>query len=359
MKIPYVLIGFGILLLIFLLMLPFFIGSIASQRRTSSDRIGILESTDGGTTWQARSRSSEVSVSVPSSILSFAFDPGNSSIMYLGTKGGGLWISKNGGETWAAVKDAKGTLFANADIYSIAIASLDTKVIYLAVYQDSRGRVLRSTDGGITFDEVYFVPIDRFGVFGVATDPNNARHIYTITGQGGFFESTNGGISWRVRKWFPDGLIRLVENYSNPLEFYVTTPHGEMYRTSDGGGSFVRLTEGYRLFPNANEITDVMLDPTNPSVIYTASKFGLLRSPNAGVLWGALPIIIPPEALPIRTIAINPVNSDEIYVGVSSQIYKTEDGGEHWQILDLPTSAAISMIRINPQNPNIIYVILQ
>src|SRR3989344_1680071 len=98
---------------------PFLIGGSSTSRSSSSDT-GIFKSTDGGTSWQLSSRSSEVRISLPASILSFVFDPKDPKVIYLGTKGGGLWVSKNEGESWARLIDAKGFLKTYAEIYDIS-----------------------------------------------------------------------------------------------------------------------------------------------------------------------------------------------------------------------------------------------
>ncbi|MBI2054917.1 MAG: hypothetical protein HYT39_02340 [Candidatus Sungbacteria bacterium] len=336
---------------------PFLISSSPTSRSSGSGT-GVFKSADGGATWQLSTRSSEVGILLPASILSFVFDPGNPKVIYLGTKGGGLWVSKNGGDSWARLIDAKGVLQAFAEIYDISISAKNPKVMYLAIYQDNRGRVVKSTDGGITFEEIYFVPIERFGVFGAAVSSKDPNRVSIATGQGGFLESLNGGKSWRVKKWFPDGLMRLISNPANSSEFYVVTRGGEMYRTNNSGESWTRLTEGYREFRGSTNILDVALDTLNPSIIYAASKFGLLGSRNSGNIWRAVPIIIPPEALPVRAVAVDPKNSNRIYISAASQVYASEDFGEHWQILHSPASSQVNMLRVSPKDAKTLYAVV-
>ncbi|MBI4134815.1 MAG: hypothetical protein HY471_01755 [Candidatus Sungbacteria bacterium] len=355
MKLSYIFIGIGIALLIFLFLIPFFIGS-----RISSDtgrNIGIFKSVDGGLSWSLAVRSSELTASLPRNVLSFVFHPKDARIIYLGTKGGGLWVSKTGGETWARITDAKGDLKPTAEIYDISISPRNPDVIYLAAYQDDYGKVFRSNDGGLSFDEVYIVSLRRYGVFGVAADSSAVNRVYLITGQGGFLVSDDRGDSWHVEKWFPDGLVRLIANPINNGEFYVVSSRGELYRTENAGESWLRLSEGYRVFQGAGEIQDVTLDASNTSTIYTGSKFGVLRSQNSGKIWRAVPVIIPPTALPVRAVVIDPRNSAKIFVSAASTVYRSDDFGERWQILQLPTVEPIKMLRVSPEDSNVIYAI--
>lgn len=346
----------GIATVIFLLFLiPFFIGFRGGDDLAAS--AGIFKSADGGETWMLAVRSSEVLAPLPQQVLSFAFHPRDTETIYLGTKGGGLWVTKNGGESWSPMVDAKEALQPSSEVYAISISESQPEVIYLAVYQENKGRVMRSVDGGITFDEMYAVPINRFGVFGVSAHPGNPNHVVIATGQGGFLESKDGGVTWRIQKWFPDGLVKLIDNPGNSEELFLMTRGGEVYRSQNRGLSWTRLTAGFASFHGAEDIADIEVDPSQSSTVYTASRFGLLRSTNSGNVWQPVSIIIPPEALPIRAVATDPKDSRRLYAGVGSQLYVSEDYGERWRVLDLPTKLPIRMIRIDPENPRTIYVV--
>ena len=153
MKLSAIFIGIGVTLIIFLVLIPLFIGSRITDDQ--GDNVGIFKSADGGLTWNLAVRSSEPTASLPRNVLSFAFHPKDADTIYLGTRGGGLWVSKNAGTTWARVTDAKGDLKNSAEVYGISVSEKEPDLMYLAAYQDNFGRVFRSTDGGISFDEVY------------------------------------------------------------------------------------------------------------------------------------------------------------------------------------------------------------
>lgn len=347
----------GIVVVIFLIFLiPFFIGFRGAGDDLPADA-GIFKSTDGGETWALAVRSSDILAPLPAQILSFAFHPRDSRTIYLGTKGGGLWVTKNGGESWAPMIDAKETLAQGSEVYAISISESRPEVVYLAVFQENKGRVMRSVDGGITFDEMYAVPINRFGVFGVSVHPANPNHVVIATGQGGFLESKDGGVTWRIQKWFPDGLVQLIDSPGNSEELFTMTRDGEVYHTENRGISWARLSAGFANFDGADQIADIQIDPRESSTVYTASRFGLLRSTDSGNSWNPVKIIIPPEALPIRAVGVDPKDSRRLYAGVGSQIYLSLDYGERWRVLDLPTEQHIRMIRIDPENPRTVYVV--
>ncbi len=60
----------------------------------------------------------------------------------------------------------------------------------------------------------------------------------------------------------------------------------------------------------------------------------------------------------INTIAVNPKNTDEMYLGFSTGgLFRTSDGGENWEsIFEENLFYAISAIQIDPNDENIIYI---
>lgn len=355
----YILIFLGLVLLVVVLVVPFFVvGPSSRPARERAAPASIFKSIDSGISWAPSVKSSEVNLALPSNILSFVFDPVNPAVIYLGAKGGGLWISKNSGESWARVLDANEVLKPLSEVYDIAVSPVNPQVLYLAVFQDNRGRVMRSIDGGISFQQVYAVPIDRFGVFAVAADSARANQVYMVTGQGGFFVSSDGGITWRVQKWFPDGLVRLLKNPSGNGQFFALTSRGEFYRTDDAGESWFRLTPGYSAYPGAAKIHDLVLDPSNPAVLYSVSEYGLLRSEDAGSVWRPVRVIIPPESLPMNAVGVDPKNSARIFVGIRNQLYRSDDFGDHWQIIGVPTDLKVLKIRFSPADSRVVFAVV-
>ncbi len=358
MNLKSVFITIGVLLFSLLILLPFLIGKrLTNPSAPAQKDAGVYKSVDGGLTWALKSRVDERGVAFPVAVLSFVFHPKERNVVFLGTKGAGLWVSQNGGESWARAIDIKGTLKISAEVYDIAINRLRPNEMYLAVFQENLGRVLKSIDGGRSFEEVYAVSASRFGVFGVEVDAL-ANRVYVATGQGGFLESSDGGKSWRVQKWFPDGIVKLIGNQSDGANYFALTSQGETFRTYDRGVSWTRLSEGYRKYQKADKITDFVLDKLQPLVIYTASQYGLLRSENAGSVWNPVGIIVPPQASGVGAIEVSPQDSRRLFIGVGSQIYKSDDFGEHWQIIQLPAQGVIKMLRIPAGDSNIIYAVV-
>src|SRR5947207_11126715 len=74
--------------------------------------------------------------------------PGNPSIYYFGTPGGGLWKTIDGGRSWKPIFDEVHV----PSISALAVAASNADVIYVGTgeYLEGNG-VYKSTDGGATW----------------------------------------------------------------------------------------------------------------------------------------------------------------------------------------------------------------
>ncbi len=115
----------------------------------------------------------------------------------------------------------------------------------------------------------------------------------------------------------------------------------------------------------SGRITSIACDPAHPEVIYAgAASGGVWRSTGGGTRWE--PIFDKAPTQSIGSIAINPRNPDEIWVGTgegnprNSQnfgvgIFKTINGGKDWNCMGLQTTHTIHRIILHRDNPDIIW----
>ena len=110
-------------------------------------------------------------------------------------------------------------------------------------------------------------------------------------------------------------------------------------------------------------VAGVMGDATT---FYTSSVGGgVWKTTNAGVSW--FPIFDSQPIASIGAIAVAPSDPNVIYVGtgeadIRSQIgfgdgvYKSTDAGKTWRNVGLKDTRQIAMIRVDPRNPDLVYV---
>lgn len=366
MSIRTTVIIFAIVFLLGLLavvILPFILGARPSSLQPVAGKApgqfdqGVFRSDDGGRTWEAKSWVEGEAASIAEfRVNRLVPDPSDPATLYLLTDGNGLWISRSRGDLWAPVVDRAGVLEPTSNVLAIAVNPSDRREWYVAVFQKNRGRVLRTADEGETFREIYFTPGERYGVFDLYYD-RSRRSIVIATGQGGLLESVDQGLTWRVVRWFADGLVRILAGPSAPSNWYVATPDGNLFRTLDRGGTWVDVTESLDEFSGSRRDQHWTIDASG--ALYVGSRHGMLRSRDGGTTFVSPPLIIPPDALPVRAVAVDPRISSRILAAANSQLYGSVDGGASWIILTPPTTKHLTHLLIDAVESQTIYLVAQ
>lgn len=228
-------------------------------------------------------------------------------------------------------------------ITTMAISRQNPNIIYIGA---ADGGVLKSTNGGINWTPLTdHLPSLSMGA--VAVDPTNDNVVYAGTGEAnssgdsydgvGMFKSTDGGASW-----FSIGLEqtrhigKIIIDPSNPNVIYVAamgtlytgnTARG-VYKSTDGGGTWNRV-----LFVNdTTGVVDLAINPQNTSILLAAA-WQRRRGPEGRLYVG----------------------------GVNTGIYRTTNAGASWTLLTngLPAPApnvGRPAVAISPSHPHIAYV---
>lgn len=185
---------------------------------------------------------------------------------------GGVWKSDNAGTTWETIFDNYGA----ASIGDVARSQKNPDVIWVGTGEANNRNsvawgngVYKSEDGGKTFKNMGLE--DTYQIEKIQIDPNNPNTVYVAAignlwaynGRRGFFKTTNGGKSWKkITNGLPDdgktGATDLRIDPSNPKNIYVAFyqrlrqphrfdsggPNGGIFKSTDGGKSFKKMTNG-------------------------------------------------------------------------------------------------------------------
>lgn len=319
---------------------------------------GLFKSTDMGETWQKIIVEDEdKSFSIKSlDILDIEVSPDNSDIVYLGSQGNGFFKSYSNGSFWHKVEDENDVLSSRANVYDIVIDPKDPEKIYIGAYQDKKGRVFRSQDAGESWEEVYVVSREKFAVFAVAVDRYDPSIIYMGTAQGGFLKSTDYGKSWEIIKWFDDVISDIVINPQDTRTVYVATFKKGIYKTNDKGNTWQSFEEALKEFRQAKKVEKLVIDPKRPNILYAGSEYGLLTSKDGGESWQEVDIIMPSQSEPVLSLAVENQNSDHLYYGAGSILYRSLDQGNSWTVHEIESSQSIKVITIDHKDPGTIYL---
>ncbi|MGH9486030.1 MAG: glycosyl hydrolase [Terriglobales bacterium] len=104
-----------------------------------------------------------------------------------------------------------------------------------------------------------------------------------------------------------------------PLEYYTGATGGGLWKTTDGGFTWKPVTDGWL---HSSSVGAVAVAPSNPDIVYVGMGESALRG--------------------------NIMQGDGVY--------KTADGGKTWQHVGLTDTQIISCIRVDPSNPDVVYV---
>ena len=116
--------------------------------------------------------------------------------------------------------------------------------------------------------------------------------------------------------------------------------------------------------PVGNRVSAVVGVPGDPNIYYTgAASGGIFKSVDGGVHWQ--PVFDDQPAASIGALAIDPVNPNVIWAGtgetfirsnvsIGNGIYKSTDAGKTWTHMGLEATGRIGRILIHPTDPDIV-----
>ncbi len=182
-------------------------------------------------------------------VSALAVDPTNSSVIYRGTAGGGLWKSQDKGVNWTPLTDSLGNLSVGA----VAVARSNTQVIYVGTGEGALGidgidgiGLIKSTDGGQTWTIPTSVLAPKF--FALSVHPSNPDELLAATSNG-ISKSTDGGNTWtpKLSQFAATELVRVPGSPSTILasawdiRTFNSTWNGYLYRSTDGGETWTKI----------------------------------------------------------------------------------------------------------------------
>ena len=230
-------------------------------------------------------------------------------------------------------------------------------------------------------------------VLAVAGDPAQPLHFYFGSVNGGVWETRDAGRTWRpIFDGQPVGSIgALALAPSDPRVIYVGTGEADMrsdiaqgdgmFRSDDGGATWRPIG-----LADSQQIGRILVDPRDPQRLFVAAlghpygpnaERGVFRSTDGGASWGKL--LGPDENTGAIDLAFEPGRPEVIYAalwqtrrtpwsiyppsnGPGSGVYKSTDGGAHWQPLSgrgaLPAAHGRVGLAVAPTLPSRVYALV-
>ncbi|MFC2158834.1 WD40/YVTN/BNR-like repeat-containing protein [Acidobacteriota bacterium] len=273
--------------------------------------------------------------------------PDETHTFYMGTTGGGVWKTKDGGRTWSNISDG---FIKVGSIGSVEVAPSDPNVIYVGTGSASpRGNIstgrgiYKSADAGKTWE---LVGLDMFIQIGkIQIHPQNPDIVYAA----------------------------VLGNIFGP------NPERGVYRTQDGGKTWDRVL----FVDDRTGCIDMVMDPKNPRILYAGfwqaerkpwtlvdggEKGGVWKTVDGGETWKRLEGGLPDGVVGRVGIAVSPVNPDRLWViqealdEKKGGIFMSSDAGKTWQRINRDHNYRqrawyYSRIFADPKSEHTIYVL--
>ncbi len=270
-----------------------------------------------------------------------AIDARKPDTWYVAAASGGVWKTLNGGTTWSPIFDKEGSF----SIGCITIDPRDPLTVWVGTGENNSQRsvaygdgVYRSLDGGKTWENMGLKTSEHIAK--ILVDPRDSRVVFVASqgplwkegGERGLYKSTDAGKTWKA--------VLTVDAHTG--------------------------------------VTDVLMDPRNPDVMYAASYqrrrhvwgmvdggpgAGIHKSLDGGQTWTRLKEGLPKEDMGRIGLAIPEGEPDTVYATIEAAnkaggFFRSIDGGRNWERRNEMVSGSAQYYQelfCDPKDPKRVY----
>lgn len=234
--------------------------------------------------------------------------------------------SMDGGDAWSRTFGQRNL---HVDHHALAFHPEDPD--YLIDGHD--GGISISTDGGASWTRVVHLPVTQF--YEIGLDATHPERLYGGTQDNGTLQTLSGDTGdWREILG-GDGFYVLVDP-TNPDVIYAEWQFGGLHKSTDGGNSFFPARSGIDPSEPTNWSTPVVMDPNSPQVLYYGTD-RVYRSENGAQTWAPISPRLSDRPSgsklgTVTTMAVAPTDSAVLYAGTDDgHLWVTDTGGESWR----------------------------
>jgi tetratricopeptide (TPR) repeat protein/photosystem II stability/assembly factor-like uncharacterized protein len=217
-------------------------------------------------------------------------------------------------------------------VMSIAVDPQDPEVLYAGM---ANSGVYKSIDGGETWLPKQKGMVDSH-IASIVIDPTNSSVVYTLAIPGGAYKTNDGGENWipasnglSTSGGYGGNLMIIDPQDSTHL---VSLIGGKLFETKDSASSWAQMTSECLL-----TIWSVAINPINSqeiTVVHSALDFnnpcgnGILLSLDGGQTWKNKGLDSVDYS---STIAFLPITGNSLFVNSANQLYRSDDHGDTWK----------------------------
>jgi photosystem II stability/assembly factor-like uncharacterized protein len=281
--------------------------------------------------------------------------PSNPNVLYAGGESGGVWKTTDKGLHWELLTKN----VAHSSFGAVKIHPTDP----LTAYAATGGKIIKTTDGGISWTTVYTE--NNLWVNDLAIKPDQPEIVLAASDQG-LLRTTNGGASWT--KIHTQQTWAVEYKPGDPLTVFAVRQSGagsDFRISNDGGATFNNSNTGWWTPASGMTVSGAHIGvcPSNPAKVYVylsgdggnlGGYVGVFKSTNSGASWSntnPLNAVGQPYSIPNHTnlmdangvdwfyqgfydmaLIVNPNNENQLIAGGCSW-FKSNNGGQTWEAL--------------------------
>lgn len=264
----------------------------------SNETDAIIKTTNNGTTWEFTGGTTRtiswVSKLTASSGIgnNLCMNPHNRDILYV-VYGKTMYRSMNRGENWTSFGTVESSTGTVTRAHSFYVSPLDTNILMCAIEGSPTDKVVRSTNYGVTWTTILERNFSNYGQ-PLEMDQNNPNNWYYAPDNGGFWKSTDNGVSFtEVSGNYPfRSPCDLIVEWGNSNNIMVAdgiTGSGvaEVFKSTNGG---VNWTKVHTNPSGASEIPSMCNSQYDSKLFYATnwSQSNRYRTTNGGANWLAI-----------------------------------------------------------------------
>jgi photosystem II stability/assembly factor-like uncharacterized protein len=234
-------------------------------------------------------------------VVDLDVNPDDPTEFYVAYASGGLWYTKNNGQSFEPIFDSEDILVIGdiAINWASGKNSPSNRIIWIGTGEVNSSRssyagigIYKSTNNGKTWQYLGLPESQHIGKIQLhPTDKNTAwvavlGHLYSPNKERGLYKTIDGGNSWKQTLAIDDntGVVDIDINPSNPQELYATAWYrtrsswnfeeggksSGIYKSIDGGETWKLLTTEGKGFPTGTGVgrIGVAVYEKNPSIVY-------------------------------------------------------------------------------------------
>jgi photosystem II stability/assembly factor-like uncharacterized protein len=128
---------------------------------------------------------------------------------------------------------------------------------------------------------------------------------------------------------------------------YIASLGGGILKSTNGGATFAAKNDGL----DGLGVSALAMWPHDPNLVYAGTDAGIYKTTDGGAHWNATTGDPSPLSM-----AIDPTNPSIVYAGYNGQLIKTIDGGDTWDLaVEGMGNPSVFSLTIDPNNPSVLY----